>query len=206
LKNQIGVCVGLLLLGFGAAGTAQAQPAYEARGFLGPVLPPREIISVVRSSGLRPLTRPLRRGPNYVLVAIDRAGRQMRVAVDAQLGDIVNLRPALAGESFGPEIAAPNGPADDYPYPTPPRSIPNGRMANAPNAISPPMPPPLPSIRPGVAEPGLPPPPPLPRPRPGLAASEAPSEAPAPLPAVKPPSPSAPSAPAKVEEPAAPIE
>ncbi len=81
------------------------------------MLPPYEIMSIVRSTGLAPLTRPMRRGPYYVLVAVDRAGRQMRVVVDAQLGDIVNMRPAMAAASYGPgagplrpEAGRPNGP------------------------------------------------------------------------------------------------
>src|ERR1700680_2654391 len=91
------------------AATAGAQTIYAGPGFADPVLPPYEIITIVRSTGLAPLTRPMRRGPYYVLVAVDRVGRQMRVVVDAQLGDIVNLRPALAADSYGPEVGRPSG-------------------------------------------------------------------------------------------------
>jgi hypothetical protein len=131
------------------------------------VLPPYEIMSIVRSTGLAPLTRPMRRGPYYVLVAVDRAGRQMRVVVDAQLGDIVNMRPAVAAATYGPEAgrpevgrpevgrpsglpgaaAVPLGPTAAYGAhpngdalaPMPPRSIPNPTVANAapPNAAAP---------------------------------------------------------------------
>jgi hypothetical protein len=213
LKKQLAICAGLLLLGFGAAGTAEAQTVYAGPGFPDPALPPYEIMSIVRSTGLAPLTRPMRRGPYYVLVAVDRVGRQMRVVVDAQLGDIVNLRPALAAGSYGPEVGRPNGPlgvaaappdkagatpayglhpgGDNVPPPTPPRSIPNARTVT-PDMASPPT-------RLAVAEPALPPPPPLPRPRPKLALNEAPAqmplqapaEGPAAPPAVKPPVPAA---------------
>jgi hypothetical protein len=199
LKKQLAVCAGLWLLGFGAAGTTAAQPIYASPELSDPVLPPYEIMSIVRSTGLTPLTRPMRRGPYYVLVAVDRVGRQMRVVVDAQLGDIVNLRPALAAGSYGPEpgrpVAMPGGamPPPDTGgaaagygprsggesalAPTPPRSIPNVRPVNAAPPAAPP------SSRVAVAEPALPPPPPLPRPRPKLALNEAPAQTPAQAPA-----------------------
>jgi hypothetical protein len=206
LKKQLAICAGLLLLGLGTAGTAVAQAVYPS--LPDPALPPYEIMSIVRSTGLAPLTRPMRRGPYYVLVAVDRVGRQMRVVVDAQLGDIVNLRPALAAGSYGLELGLPGGhaatpdtagatpaygshPSGDAGLPpTPPRSIPNARAVNPPNngAVPPPT-------RLAIAEPALPPPPPLPRPRPKLALNEAPAaapaEAPAEPPAEKPPAPTA---------------
>jgi hypothetical protein len=166
LKKQLAICAALSLLGFGAAGTAVAQAVYAGSGYAGPgyapsgpsdpVLPPYEIMSIVRSTGLAPLTRPMRRGPYYVLVAVDRAGRQMRVVVDAQLGDIVNMRPATAaisfgpGASYGPESGRPYGspgavppgpvgptaaysphPNGDAPAPLPPRSIPKSTIPDA---------------------------------------------------------------------------
>ncbi|HEY6256986.1 MAG TPA: hypothetical protein VIY51_14460 [Xanthobacteraceae bacterium] len=109
MKKQLAVCAGLLLLGIATGGMAQAQPVYPGAAVSDPVLPPYEIMSIVRSTGLAPLTRPMRRGPYYVLVAVDRVGRQMRVVVDAQLGDIVNLRPALGVASYGPELTRPSG-------------------------------------------------------------------------------------------------
>jgi hypothetical protein len=215
LKKQFAICAALLLLGFGTARLAHAQTVYMSPGAPDLALPPYEIMSIVRSTGLAPLTRPMRRGPYYVLVAVDRVGRQMRVVVDAQLGDIVNLRPALAVGSYGPEPGRPNGlPAvattsPDAPgtpaafpatppavygahpsgegalLPTPPRPIPNARTVNAPGIV-------LPPARLAVAEPGLPPP--LPRPRPKLALNEAPAAAPAAT---------APAAPAAASPPAA---
>jgi hypothetical protein len=199
LKKQLAIWAGLWLIGFGAGGTAGAQPIYASPQLADPVLPPYEIMSIVRSTGLAPLTRPMRRGPYYVLVAVDRVGRQLRVVVDAQLGDIVNLRPALAAGPYGPEfgrpVAMPGGampPAntgggaagygprsagENALAPTPPRSIPNVRPANATPPAAPP------SSRVAVAEPALPPPPPLPRPRPKLALNETPTQAPAQAPA-----------------------
>jgi hypothetical protein len=224
LKKQLAICAGLLLLGLGATRTAEAQTVYVGPGLPDLALPPYEIMSIVRATGLAPLTRPVLRGPYYVLVAVDRVGRQMRVVVDAQLGDIVNLRPVLAAGSYGPEVGRPNGlpgaamaPPDttgavaaygsrssggNVPPLMPPRAIPNAGAVNAPGAVAPPR-------RLAVAEPALPPSPPLPRPRPKLALNEAPAEAAAEAPAVKPPAPAVvPSSPASggANETAKPIE
>jgi hypothetical protein len=86
-------------------GAPYTGPGYADRRAPDPALPPYEIMSIVRSTGLAPLTRPMRRGRYYVLVAVDRVGRQMRVVVDAQLGDVVNMRPAMAAGPYGPEVA-----------------------------------------------------------------------------------------------------
>ena len=59
----------------------------------------------MRALGLRPTTQALRRGPYYVLYAIDRRGLEMRVVADAQLGDIVSVAPMLAPRfNGGPRI------------------------------------------------------------------------------------------------------
>ena len=217
MKKQLAICAGLALLGLGAP--AEAQALYAGPGLPDLALPPYQIMSIVRASGLAPLTRPMRRGPYYVLVAIDRVGRQMRVVVDAQLGDIVNLRPAVAAGSYGLEMGRPDGlpgvaPPDttgavvtygsrpsgiNAPPLIPPRAIPNAGAVNAPGTAPP--------ARLAVAEPALPPSPPLPRPRPKLALNEAPAETPAGAPAVKPPAPAvAPASPGGANETAKPIE
>jgi hypothetical protein len=219
LRKQLALCAWLFVL---AVGGAQAQPIYGSPAPFEPpaVLPPYEIMSIVRSTGLAPLTRPMRRGPYYMLVAVDRIGRQMRVVVDAQLGDIVNMRPATATGPFGPEIATlpdtsaagaygarsnPDiGAGGGNPNPTPTRPIPNGRAAvtpppaaNASSGSAPNMSPAgvvaPPQARLAVAEPALPPPPPLPRPRPKVALNEA-----------HPAAPTAPPSPPAAKPPAAP--
>ena len=216
MKKQLAICAGFLLLGFATAGTAGAQAVYPGPGLPDRALPPYEIMSIVRSTGLAPLTRPMRRGPYYVLVAVDRIGRQMRVVVDAQLGDIVNLRPALAAGSYGPELGRPNGlpgvvavppdttaadgshPSADTPAPPRPipnASVPNPNISNAnisnpgiPNsrAVNAPSTVAPPPTRLAIVEPALPPPPPLPRPRPKLALNETPAQMPVQAPAEAP--------------------
>jgi hypothetical protein len=219
LRKQLVIGAGLLLLNLATAGLADAQTIYTGPGISEAVLPPYEIMSIVRTTGLTPLTRPMRRGPYYVLVAVDRVGRQMRVVVDAQLGDIVNLRPALAAASYGPEVARPLGPPAVVPAGPPADAIvvtPYGARAGADMSLPPPprplahpsadslvptqprsVPdahaagPALPPTRLAVTEPAGPPPPPLPRPRPKLASNEASRDAAAAVPAAKPAAPSA---------------
>ena len=62
-------------------------------------LPAYEILNNMRSLGFRPTTQALRRGPYYVLHAIDPRGAEVRVVADAQLGDIVSVAP-LVGPRF----------------------------------------------------------------------------------------------------------
>jgi hypothetical protein len=194
---------GLLLLAFASADTTRAQLIYPPAPMPDAALPPYEVMSIVRSTGLTPMTRPMRRGPYYVLVAVDRFGRQLRVVVDAQLGDVVNLRPAFA--AYGPNGLPPVGaPAPDpgpamppnaarpnpdnalaSPPPRPPAAHTLGDIgsappparsvpeAHAPNVVSSVAPPRL-----AVAEPTSPSSPPLPRPRPKITANAAPTEPP----------------------------
>jgi hypothetical protein len=124
LVNRVraaGVLLGGALCSLAGIGGLQAQPVYVAPGYVAPGyfepgLPPYAIMSIVRSTGLTPLTRPMRRGPNYVLVAVDRSGQQMRVVVDARRGDIVNMRPALAA---APPAYGAYGPGSYGQYGTP---------------------------------------------------------------------------------------
>src|SRR5882724_8199936 len=63
------------------SGPAYPGPVYRAAPYPGPVhpgygpgLPPYEIVAVVRSTGLEPLTRPVRNGAVYALRALDPVG------------------------------------------------------------------------------------------------------------------------------------
>src|SRR5439155_4325494 len=95
--RKIALCTGLLTgfltnflaLGITAAGAVDVQqplpppypgavyPGYPPGYAVG--VPPYEVVAVVRSAGLEPLTRPLRNGPAYVLRAVDPAGQEVRV-------------------------------------------------------------------------------------------------------------------------------
>lgn len=66
------------------------------------ILPPYEILTIVRSTGLDPLGQPFRRGPNYVLRAIDDGDREVRVLVSARTGDIVSVTPLAVASRTAP--------------------------------------------------------------------------------------------------------
>ncbi|HWP25264.1 MAG TPA: hypothetical protein VNL39_02855 [Xanthobacteraceae bacterium] len=74
------------------------------------LLPPHEIITVVRSTGLVPLGRPRRRGNDYVLRAKDEMGQHVRVVVDGRVGEVRSVVPV----AFGGRDRV----ADEPPYPS----------------------------------------------------------------------------------------
>ena len=85
---------------FATAGTYGRGPASAAE-----MLPAYEILTTVRALGYDPTTPAFRRGPYYVLHAYDRYGVKVRVVTDAQLGDIVSIRPVFAPRyDAGPRI------------------------------------------------------------------------------------------------------
>jgi hypothetical protein len=75
----------------GAAGAAERAARAPS------VLPPYEIVAIVRSAGLNPLSRPSRRGMNYLLRAIDQGGQEVRVVVDGRLGEVIAVTPVAYG-------------------------------------------------------------------------------------------------------------
>jgi hypothetical protein len=83
---------------------AMAEPMRMAQG-APDVLPTHEIVTIVRSTGLTPLDRPLRRGTTYVLRAVGANGREMRVVVDARYGDILSVTPTVsASRAPAPDV------------------------------------------------------------------------------------------------------
>lgn len=99
---------------------ASAEPVRIAQSVAPGVLPPYEILTIVRSTRLDPLSPPVRRGAHYVLHAARRDGREVRVVVHARFGDILSVTPVVperrtaAGgpptgpfDSVGPRYIAP---------------------------------------------------------------------------------------------------
>ena len=192
MRQRTAIFAAVLALGLDI-GIANAQAIYFGPRVYDAGLPPHEIMRIVRSTGLAPLTRPARRGPYYVLLATNRSGGQMRVVVDAYAGEIVRVNPMLVAGLYGPQPAVPYGPPprivtgpsefDDPPLaytpntrfdggvpPVPPRSVPAPRIATAPGAT-------LPSST-AAAPPhtaALPARTPMPRPRPNVAANNMPA-------------------------------
>jgi hypothetical protein len=58
------------------------------------VLPASDILSTVREMGFAPNSEVVRRGPYYVLHAVDLRGVELRIVADAQFGDILWVMPA----------------------------------------------------------------------------------------------------------------
>jgi hypothetical protein len=194
LRTKIALCAGLLAFGVSASERALAQPVppyYPGAVYPGPVypgyargLPPHEIVAVVRSAGLDPLSRPMRRGPVYALLAVDRAGQEFRVTVDARLGRVLRIVPMPGARFAAPVVVPPT------PYGRPPGGIamvpdgygPNSRIAALPSGGEGPPEngpgltgvPTGPGYAPAVGaapRPAVQAGPPLPRPRPKLAAT-----------------------------------
>ncbi len=145
----------VLVLGL-TSSPAMADPLHLAQAFFGGTLPPREIVAIVRSRGLVPVTPPALAGSNYALRAMDRYGTPVRVLVDARFGDIVSVRRIALANPPRPPAPAPNPPPADLLGPVPsdvdsddePISPPNVIPAVPPRqpgdpsaAVSPPKPP-----------------------------------------------------------------
>ena len=172
VKHRILFCASVAAFMLLAAQPGLAQvvpPPYPGTMYPGDgALPPHEIMTIVRSTGLEPIGRPVRQGPAYALRAVDPAGEEVRVIVNAYMGRIVKVVPLsgpryampLMRPPFGrpprPMAMVPDGEFDDF--------TPVGRGAGAlpagPGASAPQDP---------AAQAG---PPPLPRPRPKVAANE----------------------------------
>lgn len=124
------------------------------------LMPPAEIATIVRSTGLAPTARPMRRGDVYVVPAVDGYGRALRVVVDGEVGDILSIRPAALEAAAPPRVQRPAYrtwlPPDPYgsarSHPVPPRSVPQARRIPATLAPTrPPVPRPRPSAVPQSA-------------------------------------------------------
>jgi hypothetical protein len=142
------MALGIVGLTLGSASTASAQLIYVGPRYYAPGLPPGEIIRIVQRAGFVPLSAPMRRGPNYVVIATGRGG-QMRVVVNAFAGDIVRINPVIAMRPFGPPVSAygvlppgyqPMPPSAAYPPPPPaaaaPPPPPSGSAAVPPPAAT----------------------------------------------------------------------
>ncbi|MGZ5828430.1 MAG: hypothetical protein ACXWJW_07820 [Xanthobacteraceae bacterium] len=139
-------------------------PRYEAVPQPDGVLPPYEVMTIVRSMGFDPITRPVLRGPIYVVRALDEENMPVRVAVDARSGNVLrvteggpyapgNWQAARAGAYMVPQETVP--PSAAY---SPPRDI-DRQVAPPPQpkvAARTPLPRPAPPhTKPAAPSPGL---------------------------------------------------
>jgi hypothetical protein len=166
--------IALAVAGTDAALAQPVPPVYPGPLYPGEAMgvPPQEVAAIVASAGLEPLGRPLRQGPVYTMRALDPAGAEVRVIVNARMGRIVRIVPVTmphyavpvvrppgrivmaAPGGYGPNVRVPD--AEGLPSGGPPQ----GAAATAPYDQ-------MPSAGP-----------PLPRPRPKLASTDAPADKP----------------------------
>lgn len=104
------------------AGAVTAEPLRLAQAAA--VLPPFEVITIVRSLGLDPLGRPVRQGGTYVLRALDDFDREMRVVVDARSGRVLSAVPVVSSSAWR---RGRDGWLDEDARLVPPRGVPGGR-------------------------------------------------------------------------------
>lgn len=105
-----------------APAAVERAPFYRVSDMSGPALPPYEVVTIVRSMGFDPASRPVLRGPVWVVQAFDNQDVLVRVAVDARTGRVVNVAEARRVSAYGgPEVER-YGSA----YPVPPAPVPRG--------------------------------------------------------------------------------
>lgn len=127
------------------------RPAVDAR----PVLPPAQVVAVLRSTGYSPLGQMTQRGWIYTVAAIDSNGDDGRLIIDARTGRVMRFIPAMAAdERMNDRIAMVYGPPGPPPViyagyenrrgslldlrraPRPPAAVPHAAQRNAPKTAS----------------------------------------------------------------------
>ena len=169
MKQRVLLCASIVAFTLATLSAGLAQPGpppypgtvYPGEGM---ILPPYEVAAIVRSTGLEPLGRPVRQGQAYAVRAVDEAGEEVRVIVDARLGRIVKVIPLMEPRYAMPLLRPPFGRP-----PRPVAMIPDngieGPEFNGPGVGRPAGVPHEPAAQAG---------PPLPRPRPKVASTDSP--------------------------------
>lgn len=131
----IAVAASLGMPAFAQASDIEGPQGYGPQRYApGPygALPPYEVITIIRSMGFNPQSRPVLRGRVYVIHASDEQGILVRVAVDANSGRVLRVIERTAGAGFGPL------PPDRYgAYPVPPSSVPGDSAYEEPDERAP---------------------------------------------------------------------
>lgn len=99
-----------------------------------PVLPPYQVMTIVRSSGYAPLGPIARRGWVYTMAAAGPRGIEGRLVIDARTGRIMRFAPALAvGDAlaYGPPPGPPLYQQDYRRAPRPPAPVPHVAKGSA---------------------------------------------------------------------------
>jgi len=127
------------------------RPAVDAR----PVLPPTQVVAVLRSTGYSPLGQITQRGWIYTVAAMDPNGDDGRLIIDARTGRIMRFIPAMAvDERLNDRMAMAYGPPGPPPVayagyenrrgslldlrrsPRPPAPVPRAAQRTAPKTAS----------------------------------------------------------------------
>jgi hypothetical protein len=87
VKYRLGLSAVSAVIAFIGAAPASAQMVAAD------TLPPFEVVTIVRSMDLYPITRPQWQGGRYVLRAVDSGGQERRVVVDARFGSVISAVP-----------------------------------------------------------------------------------------------------------------
>jgi hypothetical protein len=119
----------LRMLGVVTTMFAFVAPAAAAQVYERGALPPVEILGIVRDGGFDPLGQPLRRGPNYVLHAVDEDDHEVRMVINARTGQILSVTPSATAMRLPP--AGSIGPYERMA----PRYVPPGAYRGAPPVV-----------------------------------------------------------------------
>jgi hypothetical protein len=119
-------------------GAAAAQSSWVEGYETG--LSSRQITSIVRSAGLRPVSSPARRGHRYIVDAVDSYGETKRVVIDADYGDIMRIvsLSRRGAQRYSHRYSTPSRwYDDDGPVVRPPATVGSPRYAYEPRARMP---------------------------------------------------------------------
>ena len=86
-----------------ALSTPALAQGYLPGGMPPGAMPPHEILSMLRSTEYEPIGQPMRRGPNYVLRAIDDNDREVNLVISARSGQILSVTPIQTASRVPPQ-------------------------------------------------------------------------------------------------------
>jgi hypothetical protein len=104
-RSMIYTALAVLALSTPAAAQGY-QPGAKPPGAKPPgAMPAYEILTMLRSTGFDPIGQPVRRGPNYVLRAIDDNDREVNLVINARSGDILSVTPIQTASRLPPGVS-----------------------------------------------------------------------------------------------------